>query len=341
MRRLCLVSIAAAGALYADDPCSLRNSYRPAVEEGADVWIDVSVLYWKPKEQALVATNKKSDVFTTDDFTQAPVVHPHFEWDLGYRISGGYLFCSTVWDVEGSWTRYTSDVSQRRSSDGSAFIGMFPIWSLGEDVIPGDYVFESDLKWKFSVNMLDLQFGRYLDTFWRLELKPFAGLRSAWIRQNGDAIYEGGMFLIGILQPGTSLNGTDFIKMENNYWGLGPRIGIDPRLILGKGFSINADAAISGLYGFFKVHQKETYLETVRFSRNEHVNRLRWIGDLAAGLQWKTLFDCDRYALTLRADWEYHIFFHQFELKTDAFDLVPDNRNLSTQGVTFSGRFDF
>lgn len=341
MKRLCLAWFAAAAALYADDPCCLINSYRPAVEDGADVWIDVSVLYWKPKEQAVVATNKTSDVFTTDDFTQAPLAHPHFEWDLGYRISGGALFCSNLWDVEGSWTHFTADASQRRSSGGSAFLGMFPIWSLGEDVIPGDYVFESDLKWELCINTLDLQLGRYLPTFRRLELKPFVGLRSAWIRQNGDVVYEGGMFLIGILQPGISLYGADLIKLENNYWGLGPRVGIDPRLILGKGFSIDADAAISGLYGFFNVRQKEIYLETTRFSHHEHLNRFRWIGDLAAGLQWKTLFTCDRYALTLRADWEYHIFFDQFQLKKDAFDLVPDDRNLSTQGVTFTGRFDF
>jgi hypothetical protein len=177
--------------------------------------------------------------------------------------------------------------------------------------------------------------------FKRLELNPFLGVRSAWINQHGHVAYEGGMFLIGILLPGISLNGTDLIKMKNNYWGLGPRLGIAPRLIIGKGFSLNGEAAVSGLYGFFKILQKETYLDVTRFSHYEHLNRFRWIGDFSAGIQWKTLLGCERYALTFKADWETHIFWHQFELKKDEFGLVPKDRNLSLQGVTFSARFDF
>lgn len=343
MKKLSLIFIAITGAVLGADveAPSLVNSYHPVVKDGTNVWIAVDVLYWKPWERALVATNKKSNVFTTDDFTKAPVVHPNFNWSLGYRVSTGYLFDPNFWDVEASWTHFTSHVSQQRSSHGSAFIGMFPIWSLSDDVITGDYVFESNLKWKVSVNMIDLQFGRYNRALNWLDLKPFFGLRSAWIKQHGDVVYEGGMFLIGILRPGVSLNGTDFIKMKNNYWGMGPRVGIAPRFIIAKGFSLNADAAISGLYGFFNIQQKETYLDVTRFFHQEHLNRFCWIGDLDAGVQWKRLFHHERYALTLKTDWEYHIFFHQFVLKRDDFGLVSKNRDLSMQGVTFSARFDF
>ncbi|MBS0652453.1 MAG: hypothetical protein JSR39_02880 [Verrucomicrobia bacterium] len=341
MKKFALILITTMSSLYASQPNSLRDSYHPAVKGGFDIWIDVDLLYWKPWERALVATNKQSDVFVTDDFTEAPLEHPHFNWDWGYRVSAGYLFSSNHWTVEASWTHFTSRASQHRSSHGSAFLGMFPIWSLSDDVIAGDYVFESDLKWKLTINMLDLQFERYFKPCHWLELSPFIGLRSAWIKQGGHVVYEGGMFLIGIFQPGVSLNGSDFIEMQNNYWGMGPRVGIDPRIVIYKGFSINTEAAISCLYGFFNVRQKETYLESPRFSHHEHLNRFRWIGDLSAGVQWKTLFNKERYALTFKADWEYHIFFNQFQLKRDDFGLVPDNRTLSTQGVTFSGRFDF
>lgn len=145
MNKLSLLFVALMGALCADEPCSIKNSYQPAVRDGTNIWIDVDVLFWKPWEKALVVTNGLSDVFVTDDFTQTPVVHPHFKWDLGYRVSSGYLFGCDLWDVEASWTHFTSTVSQHRSSDGSAFEGMFPIWSLSKDVIAGDYVFELKL----------------------------------------------------------------------------------------------------------------------------------------------------------------------------------------------------
>lgn len=340
MKKL-LPLLIASSSLFSEEAPSLRNSYHPAVKGGANVWIEADVLYWKPWERVLVATNKKSDVFTTDNFTKNSAIHPNFDWSLGYRVSGGHNFASNLWDVVGSWTHFSSHVSQHRSTHDSAFLGMFPIWSLSEDVIPGDYVFESDLKWKLSISLLDLQFGRDLQVLKWLDLEPFFGLRSAWIRQSGIVLYEGGMFLIGILEPGISLNGTDQIKMRNNYWGMGPRTGIAPRIILGKGFSLEGNAAFSGLYGVFNVRQKETYLDTTRFYRHKHLNRFRWICDFSAGVQWKVPSHHQRYALTLKTDWEYHIFFDQFELKRDRFGLVSKNRDLYTQGVTFSGRFDF
>ncbi len=320
---------------------TLINSYNPAVKNGADVWVGVDLLIWKPWEKALVATNKKSNVFTTDDFTKKHVIHPHFEWSVGYRLSTGYLFSSHLWDMEASWTHFSSHLSQHKSTDGSAVLGMFPIWSLSDDVIAGDYVFESTLKWKITLNMLDLTFGRYFNVRKHLEIKPFLGARSLWLKQHGQVIYEGGIFLINILQPGLSENGMDFIKMKNNYWGMGPRVGIAPRWIFGKGVSLNASAAISGLYGFFKTRQKETYLDTTRFSRHKTINRFCWVADLLAGLQWKWPLSDEKYALTFKADWEYHLFFHQFVLKKDRFGLVPKNRDFSTQGVTLSARFDF
>lgn len=328
-------------SLLAQEDFSECPSCDPIFQECCNIWIEGSLLYWQPKENAVVATNEESDVFTTDDFTQASLVHPHFEWSLGYRLGGGYLFACNQWDVEARWTHYTSHLSQNRSTQDDPFLGSFPIWSLAEDVLAGDYIFVSDLKWKLTINTLDLQFGRYFNPVCWFDVKPFFGVRSLWLKQNGNVVYEGGIFLIGILQPGSSLNGSDFINMKNNYWGLGPRLGVAPRFILGKGFSINTEGAISGFAGCFNVQQKEVYLDTTRFSRHKHLNRLRWMIDCAAGIAWKTLFDHERYCFTIGADWEYEIFFHQFELKTDDFGLVPNNRSLSVQGVTFSARVDF
>lgn len=341
-KRILLFATLSNATLFAADPdASLINTFHPAVKNGSNVWIQADVLYWKPWERALVATNHKSDVFVTDDFTKASVARPHFEWSLGYRLNAGYLFPAYHWDVGASWTHYTSHLSQHKSSHGSAFLGMFPIRSLSDDIFEGDYVFDSQLKWKLIVNMLDVQFGRYFTVFHRLDLKPYCSLRNAWIKQHGRIAYQGGIFLIGILAPGVSLNGTDLIKMKNNYWGMGPRIGIAPRLAIGKGFGLNADAAISALYGIFSIAQKETYLDKTRFSYHKHLDRFCFVGDLLAGVEWKAPFCNERYALTFKADWEYHIFSRQFKLRKDRFDLVSHHRDLSMQGLTFSTRFDF
>lgn len=94
------------GSLFATDFIPVEDSYNPAVCDGLDGWIDLDLLFWKPWEKALVVTNVESDVFVTDDFTQTPLVHPHFKWDLGYRLNAGYLFACDLWDVEASWTHF-------------------------------------------------------------------------------------------------------------------------------------------------------------------------------------------------------------------------------------------
>jgi len=172
-------------------------------------------------------------------------------------------------------------------------------------------------------------------------LKPYVGIRTGWIQQHTDIDYAGGIFFTTILLGGLSLDATDFIKMKNHFWGMGPRIGIAPHIILGKGFSFYGNADISNLLGYFNVKQKENFLYVDRFVYHKDPFRACWIGNLVAGIEWKTFFCDERYALTFNAGWDYYIFFHQMELKTDNFDLVPHNRNLSIQGVVFSGRFDF
>lgn len=315
--------------------------FHPAVTEGFNIWVGFDVVYWQPLEKAVVATNKVSNVFFTDNFTLASAVHPNFQWSAGYRLSGGYIFSKNLlWDLEGDFLHYSSHALYHQAT-GSSFAGMFPVWSLSSDVLAGDYVFESIFRWNWNLNMADLQTGRCFSFSDRLELEPFFGLRSLWLHQDGHVVYKGGIFLIGITAPEVSINGTDYIKLQNNYWGVGPRIGAKGLLRLKKGVGISALAAIAAPYGYFHVRQKECYLDTIRFFYRNQKNRFGCVGDFSGGLFWKTPFLPKNYALTFKTEWEYHLFFDQFQLKRDAFGVIPSNKNFSTQGVTFSGRLDF
>lgn len=308
----------------------------------------VDLLYWKAHEKSLILTNKKSPIFFTDDFTKAKVIHPHFDWNLGYRIGVGYSFPCSPWKATLDWTHYDTKVRQHRATNSNDLTnvnnqqGMFPIWALSDDIIAGDYISKASLKGKLSLNLIDLMFnGRSIVCGKCFEILPYAGIRTAWIRQHANIDYRGGIFLIDIIEAGVSLEGSDHIYLKNDFWGIGPRLGMQPLFSIGHGFSIYGDAAISALGGVFNIDQKETYLQRERFSRHKHETRLRWIGDLAAGISWKKPLCNERYLLTLELGWEYHIFFHQLELKKDAFHIISSNRNLDVQGVTFASHFEF
>lgn len=303
----------------------------------------VDLLYWKTYEKGVVLTNETSPIFTTNNFTLAPVIHPQFDWDFGCRLGIGMRRnCS---DISLDWTYYPTTIQQHRETDSNNLtnisnpLGMFPIWSLSEDTIAGDYVTDAQLKWDISLNQVDLKWTKLSVRYRNLDLRPYLGLTTAFINQNAHIEYSGGIFFYQILDGGVNVDGVDHIHMKNNFWGIGPKIGFEPRWNLFGNFSLFGNAAISGLVGIFHIDQKETFLDVERFSHHENSARLRWIGDLAAGIAWDKCI-CN-YLVQWQLSWEYHIFFHQLELQEDDFGLIPSNRNLSFQGLVLSGNFYF
>jgi hypothetical protein len=167
------------------------------------------------------------------------------------------------------------------------------------------------------------------------------GLRSAWIRQTFDIAYSGGIFSQTLLSPGSDINGIAAITMRNNYWGLGPRIGLSPCFDLGAGFTVFGDASIASLLGQFHLTQKGEYLNSTQFHRQGTPFGVRWALDAAGGLGYKTGLFQDQYDLSLKLSYEFHEFYHQMELKRDSFGLIPRDSNLSLQGVVAHACMDF
>jgi hypothetical protein len=241
-----------------------------------------------------------------------------------------------------NWTHFDSQLKQCRSTQGNIGLGMFPIWSLACDILPYDWVAYANMHWKMKLNMFDLDFGRIFSGCNEIFLRTIIGFRLSLINQKFDVNYGGGIFANGLNLPDLdSTFGFDRIKMKQNFWAIGPRVGIEPQLNLGKGWRFYASACATLDYSFFNVHQKEIYLKNVRFDCKHSPQGFRWIIDSTAGILWKTLCCHDHYALTFSLGWEYHIFFKQVEFRKDAFNLVSHDRNLSLNGLSISARFDF
>ncbi|MBS0649379.1 MAG: hypothetical protein JSS10_09180 [Verrucomicrobia bacterium] len=318
------------------------DSFYPQLKNGDNAWGLVDLLYFSVHERRVVMTNKNTNLFTTADITKKPIIHPHLENNFGYRLGTGYIFSKRKWDVAVNWTHFNTDAHQKRSTHHDISRGMFPLWSLADDILPYDWVEEAEMHWELDLNLVDLDFGYALDWGKLFFLRPYAGLRSAWIDQDFDVSYSGGIFVNGLNLPALESScGPDKVHMKNNFWGLGPQLGIEPQMTLGKGWRIYGNACGTLEYGVFSLRQKETYLETARYHRHRHPWRFRWIIDAGAGILWKTYCASDRLALTFKLGWEYHIFFDQMELKGDKFDLISDNRNLVLNGAAFSARIDF
>ena len=128
---------------------------------------------------------------------------------------------------------------------------MFPVTvDFAADTIPaGAWNCDAFSRWKLHIDMLDLDLGRNFFVSKYLSMRPFAGLRGVWIRQEQENVYLGMQaapkFLIGPAPtenthaaPG-SFNTPDvtyFVENEEKYKAIGPRAGMDTLWSFGGGW---------------------------------------------------------------------------------------------------------
>jgi hypothetical protein len=172
---------------------NILDFFYPRINNDCRLWINAEVLFWTPKEDSIVLTNSKTDLFTVNNVTLQPTLHTQFHWDFGSRISFGYLFddpCET-WDVALYWTYYSSYLKKKSDARMEISEGMFPIWSLADDIIPFDWVSNAKMHWNLNLDVLDLDFGRSFSFQW-FHVRLYTGLRSLWIEQTFNVRYGGG-----------------------------------------------------------------------------------------------------------------------------------------------------
>jgi hypothetical protein len=266
----------------------------------------------------------------------------HFKWEPGYRVEGGFNIPHDNWDAYFCWTHLDAE-AQNHINAGTGN-GLFPYWAFPNGAAGDEFFAKAKSHWKLHLNLADGELAKDYFVGKHLSLSPFIGLRSAWIDQEYNLEYENAPFAAGL-----TLN--DSVHMKCDYWGLGPRAGIDMKWWLNKEFSIYGTAAISLLYGEFSINQKEQaeFLPVVQTVRPLHfhdsLHIARPITDIGIGLEWENMFYDDRLHLALSAGWEQHVFFDQNQfirfVNSSTTSLLSNRGDLALEGWTFALRLDF
>jgi len=289
-------------------------------------------LYWKSKQDNLKYTTQPLPVATSFDFTDSELISPHSEWKPAYRIVVDYSFANTGWSAELQYTQYNGSAHGTEVVSDSE--GIFPVLSFASTTLPTDYVTSARSHWRLNTYLLDM-IAVYERCFGdRFALTPTVAIRNTWITQNVHATYLGGTFSAG----------PDEVYLESKFYGIGPRIGLTPSLNLGYGLTLYGEAAGSLLYGWFNVHQNETFLSVLRDSLHRQTQGIRWNADLIAGLKWGYCADeCSvikKYSIDFGADYLY--FSDQYAFKHGAeFVLPTDEEHLTLYGIHVSVGLEF
>lgn len=278
------------------------------------------------------------------------VKDPHNQWDWGYRVKLGYSLPCDCWGLSLNWTHFHTRSKAHHHEDfevGAAFFT--PAW--GSTAIVDDTGGPDLTKshWRLHLDVLDLELGKTICLSECFSIRPHIGVRGAWVHQsyrikNFEEISEEEILI-------------QRVHLKQDFEGAGLRAGLISDWDIGCGFSLYGSAAISALYGEFKL-KSHNFLEFADFNswQKDSFCGCRAITDATLGLKWKAHFCNNRYAVTFILGWEHHLFINQNQFEdlvklSDSSALEPslgETKNvqfhkgdLCLYGLTVGTKFEF
>ena len=325
----------------------------------------VDFLWWRASENNLsIGTEETITTFSSDvtdassETDRSRAKNPKFNFDAGFRLGLSTVCPDGCWDAALNWTHFHtkakasgfSDFPLEADEDNTTTTGVFFIPAY--ERVAGAFPDLIEGRWTLDMDLVDLEIAHKFFVSRCLVLRPFVGLRGARIDQ-GYKIHSAAN-RSGTIDDDVYVS---YVRMKNDFLGIGPRIGFDIEFEVGCGVVVFAEAAGSILYGTFDRHAREFYddaddLDVVEYTLKSSADRCsRAISDLSIGLKWEHCFCwCNHYhPISLTAAWEHHGFyeFNDFAFGSNGFnsddEVVTTNPVLSgrhgdlyTQGLTLS-----
>lgn len=302
----------------------------------AHVFFTGDLLYWQAHEEGLPLAVEAEH---PDNLDHARVIQLHWDWDFGYRVGIGYTMGHGGWDLSLHWLRFYTDASRSQQASRGAFFFPSQVHPVN---LPTASTFctQWHSHWQLHLNQIDLSLSRSFEVSRWLTLQPRVGLCSAWIDQKWHIDYDR---VEGI--AGHSIKDTS----KNDYWGLGPCVGLNTQWGFGRGWSLYGNGDLAILYGFFAIDRQEKVagLDTgIPLSIDNSYRVSKVVADLQLGLRYERAFVQDRLHLLIQTGWELPMYFgqNQFPSFTSADslgDFVANQGDLTLQGWTLSMQLGF
>lgn len=362
---------------------SINAPVRPYTCNG-DWVITAAGFYWNAHqdgmEYAIVSEFIPAGARAGETLIDSVYKNPDFKWDFGFKLGIGYNTTCDGWDIGILWTHYRGKAFSHNEAELEDNFALLPLWSdFGLIISAGSAngttgtdlpLFATDIEtnWKLDLNLIDIELGREFWTGKRVSLRPFVGLRVAFIKQDFGIVHHGGNFEIPANQSTFNLPVpvNDFVKLNNDFKAVGIRPGLNSIWNIGCGWGIYGESALSILYGRFDIEHREKTKEIAApfdedkvMETKDGFRAARLALDLALGVKWSALFcDC-KYGFSAQLGWENHLFLDQNQLwrvtKSGAFNFsgsgtfepkytntfVQNRGTLDTQGWTLTLRFEF
>lgn len=282
--------------------------------------VSADLLYWRAFESGLdvCVPSQVSETITSDGRVisrfRGRGHDLHFNWSPGFRLGLDYDLACTNWDFGVYWTHFHSRAHSSHHSNNFS----------SSDSSSGSSLDSNHLHWKINLDVVDA-LARYDFAYSScFALRPFGGVRSARIDQRLHTRSFPDSVTV------------DRVRNKEDFWGVGPILGLEAEWGFGCNFDLYANAAVSFLYGEFDIRLRddEVFLGGEDHCNvHKHLKATQSIFDAGAGVRWKTCF-CNDTQLYLQLGLEHHQYYNYNHIGSCYGDLSFD-------GVTFSARVDF
>jgi len=313
-------------------------------------YADISFLYWVPMPDKFsvgvdleVATPFQDPNFPiVDTLTATPLTTKSRSFDVeyrpGFKVGYGLNFQHDSWTMDVHWIRLSGHTKDSSKERFPKFI--IPAWVL--QPLEGTAANEVEAKWQFLFNIVDFGFSRpsYIGT--HLVLTPWIGVRYFYDHQrvrcacvmNTDKTTPGARSRF----PVTAIS-----KAET--WQAGPRIGLGGNWLLGKGFRMAGDLALSVQYAQAEIDHEEVGIirTTDPFSKaldsKEDVHSVRPNIDLGIGFGWGQYVENYKKHVDLSLKYDFTTFWSSNDITLAS--VAYDSTNITLHGFTGTFRLDF
>lgn len=193
------------------------------------------------------------------------------DYHSGIRVSASHYFCNCSNFISATWAHLQAENESEVSGNISS------LFFSPNQVLSGDYSnngpFAKDHK-KFNYSALEVIFGQsFLDNC-RVRVTAFGGIHYTHLRSEDT-------FSIIVNPIGLPTNGIVNGKIQNNFWGIGPELGVTLAGNLGCRFSLKGTAT-----GAFLIGKPQA-----RFSANGHPEGGETLTNFTSNVQrdWRTV----------------------------------------------------
>jgi hypothetical protein len=315
----------------------------PHVVDGTDTFVYADFIWWQTYIDGMefaysgVADNGYA-VPVGSSTGSGHAVHPEFQYAPGIKAGFGWHFDHDGWDMQAGWTMLSSNVEQNSlSTFASSGVGMSSIQEvvLNNGSVQTIGLSDASSKWKQDFNVIDLELGRDFFLSRYLTMRPFAGLKSAWIHETTTNTYVAAP---GILNSGTVATPTSTLTsyVLDNYqhlWGIGIRGGVGTGWHITKNWMLYGDMAFTNLWGVFHKSAKGMNNSSVGTSMtlntSEEYHSIIPVIEAGFGVSYINWFADNRVRYELRMGWEEQVWLDYN--RSQDFGRVG---NLTVQGLT-------